>query len=197
MLAVGREDVVLRLAGPAGTDLGCFLARERDPQGELALPLQGGGLPHRSGGSSPCRHRSRAGCLDPASPHTPRSTGSEPRVPSGSSSCTIGSAGAPSWASASASSWSSMPVPSNSVAGRCVAPIPSPCLPHPNAPQSLGYMPNGEYIPNSAYILAYSSLLYPPGRPERVMLSARNAVVVLYRSHRAPGNGCWLPFRRC
>ena len=44
VLAVGGKDVVLRLAGPAGADLGGLLAGERHPQGQLALPLQRGGL---------------------------------------------------------------------------------------------------------------------------------------------------------
>jgi hypothetical protein len=34
-------------------------------------------------------------------------------------------------------------------------------LPHPKALQSLGYMPDGQRIPDPAYILAYWSLLYP------------------------------------
>ena len=160
MLAVGGEDVVLRLAGPAGADLGGFLAGERNPEGQLSLPLQRGGLHVEAAdlghvGIEPAQlfRVQPLGVLG--------ENGSEPSVPSGASSCTIGSAGAPRRASASASSWSSISVPSNSVEGRCVAPIPSPCLPHPNAPQSLGYMPDWEYIPDPAYILAYWSLLYP------------------------------------
>jgi hypothetical protein len=41
---VRRENVVLRLARPARSDLGCFLSCERNPQGQLPLPLEGGGL---------------------------------------------------------------------------------------------------------------------------------------------------------
>ena len=44
VLAVGGKDVVLRLAGPAGADLGGLLTGERNPQRELALPLESGGL---------------------------------------------------------------------------------------------------------------------------------------------------------
>ena len=41
MLAVGREDEVLRAAGPAHADLRGLLAEQRGPQAELALALQG------------------------------------------------------------------------------------------------------------------------------------------------------------
>ena len=44
VLAVGREDVVLRLRGVAGADLRGLLADARDPERELALPLQVAGL---------------------------------------------------------------------------------------------------------------------------------------------------------
>ena len=44
MLAVGREDHVLRTDGPSGTDLGRLLAQARRPQPELTLALQRGRL---------------------------------------------------------------------------------------------------------------------------------------------------------
>ena len=44
MLAVGREDEVLLAGRPSGTDLGGLLAEQADPDAQLALALQGGGL---------------------------------------------------------------------------------------------------------------------------------------------------------
>ncbi len=44
VLAVGREEVVLRARGAGGADLGGLLAEARRPEGELALPLQVGRL---------------------------------------------------------------------------------------------------------------------------------------------------------
>ena len=44
VLAVGREDEVLRAQRPAGADLGGLLAEELGPDAELAVPLQRGGL---------------------------------------------------------------------------------------------------------------------------------------------------------
>ena len=95
-------------------------------------------------------------------------------------------------------SWSVHSVPSNSVEGRWWRPYRLLALPHPNAPQSLGYMPDREYIPGPAYISLVLTLS-ATGRDLgiRAVLSARNAVAVLYRSHRVPGTGCWLPPRRC
>ena len=44
VLAVGREDVVLRAQGAAGADLRGLLAEQLGPDAELAVALQGGGL---------------------------------------------------------------------------------------------------------------------------------------------------------
>src|SRR6476661_1990748 len=44
VLAVGREDVVLRAQRPAGADLRGFLAEQLGPDAELAVPLERGGL---------------------------------------------------------------------------------------------------------------------------------------------------------
>ena len=44
VLAVGREDVVLRAQRAAGADLGGLLAEELGPDPELAVALEGGGL---------------------------------------------------------------------------------------------------------------------------------------------------------
>ena len=48
VLAVAREDVVLRAGRAAGADLGGLLAVARHPEGELALTLQIGGIPIES-----------------------------------------------------------------------------------------------------------------------------------------------------
>jgi hypothetical protein len=45
VLAVGREQVILRPGGTHRSDLGGLLTERRRPQRELALPLQVGGLP--------------------------------------------------------------------------------------------------------------------------------------------------------
>ena len=44
MLAVGREDVVLRAQRAAGADLGGLLAEQLGPDAELAVALERGGL---------------------------------------------------------------------------------------------------------------------------------------------------------
>ena len=44
MLAVGREDEVLRAQRAAGADLGGLLAEQLGPDAELAVALEGGGL---------------------------------------------------------------------------------------------------------------------------------------------------------
>lgn len=44
VFAVRGKNVVLRLARMARADLGSFLARERNPQSQFTLPLEGGGF---------------------------------------------------------------------------------------------------------------------------------------------------------
>ena len=59
VLAIRREDVVLRAGGMRRADLRGLLAEARHPQGELALPLQVRRLDVEAPARPPCRGRSR------------------------------------------------------------------------------------------------------------------------------------------
>ncbi len=164
VLPVGGKDVVLRLARPAGTDLRRFLAGERDPQGQLALALQRG-----------CLHVEAADFghvgvkaaeffrVEPG-----RVLGehrSVPRVPSGPSSWTMGTAGSPNTLRLRLT----LVVHVGSVElgrGQIVwRPYRLLACRIRMRPQSLGYMPDREYIPGPAYIWLTRPLLYPQRAP--------------------------------
>ncbi len=161
VLAVGGEDVVLRLAGPAGADLRGFLAGQRNPQRQLALALERRGLlveaPDRGHVGIEAAQLLRVqplGVLGEHGVRAERAVGAKQldhlgrRLAQGGLGlglelvihvCSVELGGGQMCGAHTVSLLA---------ASGCVA-------------MSLGYMPHTECIPDAAYILAYCSLLYP------------------------------------
>ena len=79
VLAVGREDEVLRAQRAAGADLGGLLAEQLGPDAELAVALQGGRLGVDPADHAPCRGRSRAARRRRTPGRTPGGAPARPR----------------------------------------------------------------------------------------------------------------------
>ncbi|MCY1227479.1 hypothetical protein D9M72_397480 [compost metagenome] len=161
VLAVRGEDVILRLAGPSGSDLGGLLAGQGHPQGQLPLALERGCLLVEP--PDGCHVR-----VEPAQLFSVESVGvgGEDRVLAqgavrpqeldhSGGRCTQHGLGFrlelvvyPGSVELGSGQMCGAHTVSLLAAPECVA-------------ISLGYMPGMEYIPDLAYILAYCPLLYP------------------------------------
>ncbi len=197
VLAVGREDVVLRLAGTAGADLGGFLPGERNPQGQLALPLQGGCLHVEA---ADFRHvgieTAQFVRVEPLGVFRENGIGAEGAVGSEELHHRLGRI-----AQAGFGFRLELVVNLGSVElGRgqmCGAHTVSLLAASECAAIAGIYAGPGIHSRSGIYFGLLVLTLSAAGRLAAVMLSARNAAAVLYRSHRVPGSGCWPRSRRC